>query len=152
MQEEVARGQTGAEAQEDLENNFMDPGEDETMEVGKWLCSPNEESESCTGVARPKTLFNPMLPTAREVAEHELTHRPYRNWCKVCVETRAREEAHRRVKEDTADSGVPEVGLDYDYYGDAEDSPQRVTTMIMKDRNTRCTFGNVCEVKGPGDA
>jgi len=32
-----------------------------------------------------KRLIDPRLPTEEEVAHHELTHLPYRNWCPVCV-------------------------------------------------------------------
>ena len=28
---------------------------------------------------------DPKLPSAEEVAEHELTHLPYRSWCSHCV-------------------------------------------------------------------
>ena len=31
-----------------------------------------------------KRLIDPRLPTEEEVAHHELTHLPFRNWCPVC--------------------------------------------------------------------
>ena len=33
----------------------------------------------------PVKVADPKLPSAEEVAEHELTHRPYRSWCSHCV-------------------------------------------------------------------
>ena len=37
-----------------------------------------------------KRLVDPRLPTEDEVAHHELTHVPYRNWCPVCVKAKGR--------------------------------------------------------------
>ena len=81
-----------------------------------------DAEEPCHEARAPKTLFNPLLPTAREVAEHNITHCPYRSWCDICVRTRGREDAHRRQEQSPEESGLPEVGMDYDYFGDKEDS------------------------------
>eukprot|EP00971_Amphidinium_carterae_P242314 4811235-Amphidinium_carterae.2 len=32
----------------------------------------------------PKTYKRPILPTAQQIEEHNLTHLPYRDWCKHC--------------------------------------------------------------------
>ena len=42
-----------------------------------------------------KRLIDPRLPTEEEVAHHELTHLPYRNWCPVCVKARGKDLDHR---------------------------------------------------------
>ena len=42
----------------------------------------------------PKPL--PQAPTAEEKAQHELTHLPYRPWCSVCVQAKARDDPHRK--------------------------------------------------------
>ena len=42
-----------------------------------------------------KRLIDPRLPTEEEVAHHELTHLPYRNWCPVCVKAMGRDLDHR---------------------------------------------------------
>ena len=49
----------------------------------------------------PKTLWDPLLPTPLEVATHNVTHRPYRRWCPVCIEAWGREDPHRRGGEGT---------------------------------------------------
>ncbi len=38
------------------------------------------DEDLCAEAVAPKTLFNPLLPSAREVADHNLTHCPYRRW------------------------------------------------------------------------
>ena len=37
------------------------------------------------------------LPSRAEIEEHELTHLPFRNWCRHCVKGRARK-PHTRSK------------------------------------------------------
>ena len=56
-----------------------------------------------------KKARNPRLPSAADIAEHELTHIPYRDWCKWCNLGRGRGIPHRHGGE----SGVPIVGIDY---------------------------------------
>ena len=46
----------------------------------------------------PKDLNGPVKPSARAVELHEYTHLPFRPWCNVCVEARAREDGHFRAK------------------------------------------------------
>ncbi len=49
---------------------------------------------------RPTGIFVPATPTEEEVREHELTHVPYRGWCKHCVAGKAITTPHKTcVKE-----------------------------------------------------
>ena len=36
-------------------------------------------------------------PTAKEVAQHELTHLPHRSWCAACVAGRSRNKPHKKL-------------------------------------------------------
>ena len=110
-----------------------------------------ENDVECTESRVPKILFNPLLPSRREVEEHDLTHTPYRNWCPICVAARGKEDPHKKVDHGPPEDDMPEIGMDYYYYGDAEDSSGRVTTLVMKDRKSGALFGDVCETKGPTD-
>ena len=107
-------------------------------------------NEPCMEARVPRTAFDPLLPSAKEVAEHNITHLPYRRWCKVCCEARGREDPHSRDQQGIKD-GLPEIGADYDHYGDKEDSEKSTLTFVMKDRLSGAIFGNVCERKGAGD-
>ena len=61
-------------------------------------------------------LLDPRLPSEEEVAHHNLTHVPYRNWCPHCVKGRGKDLDHRKsVKESRA---VKEFGFDYCFPGD----------------------------------
>ena len=52
-------------------------------------------------------------PTPEEVAEHELTHLPFRSWCKHCVFGRAQADFHMKVDSENRD--VPRLSWDYMY-------------------------------------
>ncbi len=71
------------------------------------------ECEPCGGSRIPVTLRSPMKPSAEDIAAHNLTHLPYRNWCPVCVAAKAREDAHPRSSGQGEDGGVPIISMDY---------------------------------------
>ena len=130
-------------AVDEVEENDIEveiPGEDATPD---FECQPRD-------VRAPRTLWDPLLPSASEVAEHDLTHRPYRRWCPICIAAWGREDPHKRGGEGIQE-GLPEVGMDYDHYGDPEDDEGEVTTLVTKDRSSGMIWGNVVERKGPGD-
>ena len=67
------------------------------------------EIEEDVGDVEPlKKARDPKLPSAADIAEHELTHIPYRDWCKWCNLGRGRGIPHRQG----GDSAVPIVGTD----------------------------------------
>ena len=45
----------------------------------------DDQIEEDVGDVEPfKRARNPKLPSAADIAEHELTHIPYRDWCEWC--------------------------------------------------------------------
>ena len=42
-----------------------------------------------------KQMPSPRLPTADEIATHNLTHLPYKSWCRYCIMSRRPNEPHR---------------------------------------------------------
>ena len=57
-------------------------------------------------------LRSPILPSAAERAEHEISHLQYRSWCDGCVEGFGRERPHRAMGQ-LAARRVPVISLDY---------------------------------------
>ena len=58
----------------------------------------------------------PKQPTADEIAEHELTHVPFKEWCSYCVSCRSRRDAHRQDGEQhDTDGGDPIIAFDFFY-------------------------------------
>ena len=47
-------------------------------------------------VRKPSPAARPYTPTKAEVYEHEVTHLPYRTWCKHCVKGRGVSTPHRK--------------------------------------------------------
>lgn len=56
-----------------------------------------EEEES--GERKTVKMQDPAMPSESERREHELTHLPFRSWCRHCVRGRGREASHRRSEE-----------------------------------------------------
>ena len=106
----------------EVEENYIEveiPGEDATPD---FECQPSD-------VRAPRTLWDPLLPSASEVAEHDLTHRPYRRWCLICIAAWGREDPHKRGGEGIHE-GLPEISMDYDYFGDKEDDDGMVASLF----------------------
>ena len=72
---------------------------------GETEIAPEEE------VADLKVAAVPMPPSAADVAEHRVTHMPYRNWCPHCVAGRGLGE--RRGRHVGRQHDIPRVGIDY---------------------------------------
>ena len=65
---------------------------------------------------QPKGEAAPDQPTPEQVAEHELTHIPFKKWCSFCVSCRSRRDAHRQGKErHDSEGGDPIIAFDFFY-------------------------------------
>ena len=67
-------------------------------------------------LARLATLKDPDTPDQIVLEKHILTHFPRQPWCKMCVESRGRDSAHR--EQSKIDAVVPQLQFDYGYMGD----------------------------------
>ena len=79
---------------------------------------------------KPKSLTSPMRVTAEERALHDLTHMPYKPWCKYCVWARARNMAHTKKDED-AEGGVPRVSMDYHFMGKDDEKAHENPMLVV---------------------
>ena len=98
-------------------------GEDEASE---------EDSEEA-GRRKTVKLQDPLMPTAAERAEHELTHIPYRSWCSGCVRGRAKQADHRTSKSEGA---LHELHVGFCFMG-AEGEGDKLTILVLKDGDGR---------------
>jgi len=116
-------------ALDEYENDLKDEALEEYEDESKKESSKEETSlsQEATGEIlepvdegnewrKPKALTAPMRVTAEEKQKHELTHVPYRPWCKFCVWARGRNTAHRKKRAEES-GGVPRVCLDYNLIG-----------------------------------
>ena len=56
----------------------------------------------------------PVLPSESEVEKHELTHLPFRNWCRHCVRAEGKESLHH----ESSPGGVSKFATDYMFMGE----------------------------------
>ena len=71
---------------------------------------------------------NPARPSEREVAEHNISHFPFRDWCPHCIRGRGLNQQHRQGKKCAENRDIPVIGMDYGFlvkkkgeYGHEED-------------------------------
>ena len=132
VQEEVMDAVDGQEI-EDIEN-----GDDRKVE------SRAEVDE----LRKPNPAARPYTPTKAEVYEHEVTHLPYRTWCKHCVRGRGVSTPHRKgCKEEKI--GIT-ISIDYCFMTGEED-PDLPGVLIMWDDNHECLWALPVESKGVVD-
>ena len=56
-------------------------------------------------------MMDPKKPSQAEINEHELTHLPFRSWCKHCIMGRGKESPHKKAKE--GEAMMPEIHSDF---------------------------------------
>ena len=82
----------------------------------------------------PRVPNLPPEPSARQIAEHELTgHAVYRSWCRHCVASKGRAHAHSSREE----GELPEIGIDYGFFG--RDKEDVLPILCVKCRNSSWT-------------
>ena len=79
---------------------------------------------------------DPRMPSKAERGEHELTHLPYRSWCKFCVAGRGRQMDHSKG---VSGSENPEFHMDFCFPGD-EESGENLITLVVRESATKMLF------------
>ena len=64
---------------------------------------------------QPRAAPDPGRPTPSMIAEHDLTHIPYRTWCECCVRGKAKRRPSRRLQGAYSESSNARVRMDYAY-------------------------------------
>jgi hypothetical protein len=120
------------------------------MEVGVGVSELEinvDEEEEESGERKVKKVQNPVRPRAEDVEEHEMTHLPFRSWCRHCVRGRGEELGHHACKE------LPEqmeVHMDYCFPGE-DGSDKSVTMLVVRERLTRMTMCTATPTKTTGE-
>ena len=78
----------------------------------------------------------PREPTQEERDRHNVSHCPFRSWCKSCVLGQSVSSGHFRARDDE-EKGVPEVSMDYMYMGenqeDTQETMRNATRTVVKE-------------------
>ena len=83
---------------------------------------------------KPQEQRRPEEPSEQEVKTHNLTHEPYKEWCKHCVAHRARQDAHKPLRSHEVGHSV--MSFDFGYASRKEGDKDKVTFLTVADRDT----------------
>ena len=84
----------------------------------------------------------PGEPSEFEVMEHNLTHLHFRSWCKICVQSKSKQNPSRTLK-----SRRPVLQKDYSFIGDKPGEPQ-ITCLNVVDVMSGLALSVVVPCKG----
>ena len=80
---------------------------------------------------RARGLRQPQQPTPQQIAEHNLTHLPYRNWCPICVQGKGGQDYYKKQQ-----SRQPAIQVDFAYIKSQQD-PKTIPVLPAVDVTTR---------------
>ena len=89
----------------------------------------------------------PMVPTAAQIAAHNITHLPYRSWCPHCVAARRPNSHHSRTGQSEDQKSSPLLVADYCFMKDFEDE-ETVTVLVARLYPAKALLATVCSSKG----
>ena len=96
----------------------------------------------------PRVPNLPPEPSARQIAEHELTgHAVYRSWCRHCNASKGRAHAHSSREE----GELPEIGIDYGFFGRDKEDVLPILCVKCRNSSTGCVGATVVDRKGASD-
>ena len=142
-------------------------GEDSVARRGDGELKADDASDE-EGV-EPKGPHRPVRPSRKDIAEHELTHIPFRDWCVHCRRASARCGPHLRKDEEAKveekENAVATYHCDYTYMtdcgrrlrNDEVEEARKVYKAISKpvlvelDGRTEGVFAHRVDAKGVGD-
>ena len=93
----------------------------------------------------PKAKRAPNEPTNEEIRIHEITHTPYRSWCKCCVIGRGKADSH--FKAESEEKAIAGVHLDYWFMRDVQGGDS-MPVLVAKDDETKAFAAHVVFQKG----
>ena len=104
-----------------------------------------EASDVVEEARHPRLPHNPGRPTKREIAEHCVSHWPFRSWCRHCVCGRAAGSPHRARSEADREFGrerIPTVSLDHCFLGSADDDEKALSSpfLVLFDSDTEASY------------
>ena len=102
----------------------------------------------------PRLPHNPGRPTKKDIAEHNVTHWPFRSWCRHCVAGRAVSSPHRSRTEadrEFARGRVPTISFDHCFLGTSEDEEKAHSSpfLVIFDGDTEAIYAVAVADKTP---
>ena len=108
-----------------------------------------EERSREEEVRKPKPAARPYTPTKEEIREHEVTHLPFRPWCRHCVFGKGVRSPH--LKSDDKEKIGTTISMDYCFMADDEEEGDLPGVLVIWDDNHECLWALPVDKKGPVD-
>ena len=96
-----------------------------------------DDSEEEAGNRKVQKMQDPKLPKECDIQDHNLTHLPFRSWCRHCVRGQGKELPHKKLQDEP---GMIELHADLCFLGDEKDPGNTVPVFVMRERTTRMTL------------
>ena len=109
--------------------------------------------EEQQGERKTMKVLDPVESTEQEVAEHSLTHLPFRNWCRHCARGRGVEMPHRKS---TGERTLPEVHFDFCFMGDESKGKEgnkvgeTMPVLVVREVKSKMTLSTAVPSKSTG--
>ena len=126
------------------EGNRVDEEDDE---VQCQVCDEGEEGRP------PIRMPAPCRPSQKEIDEHNLTHTPFRSWCRYCVRGRGTNNPHmkKHTNKEEDKPGVARMSMDYGFLSKEEELAQDNPMLVMVDEQTGDRYARMTGAKGIGE-
>ena len=108
-----------------------------------------QEGEEGRTAAKPRTA--PRV-SQKEREEHELTHTPFRAWCRHCVRGRARNTSHKAKEAEEEQALVKRVSMDNFFISKQDEEAKDKPVIVMLDEETGEKYARATGRKGTGTA
>ena len=122
----------------------MGAGQDE------WSAEAAGEEPGAADAVGEETVVRPARqprePTEAERLAHEVSHCPYRAWCRSCIAGRGLSDPHSAI--DHRVDAIPTIAVDYAYLGEQDDDEKASPLFTLKDRKSRFIGSEVLPSKG----
>ena len=123
-----------------VESKTINSDQFEQMMDNQEICQPcgllggvnEDESEETNPI---KAVRDVRLPSVAEIAEHNLTHLPFRDWCAFCVQGKAVSHPHQKRRSDEPE--VPVITIDNMGLARREPEEGQAPIIVGVDRSTK---------------
>ena len=128
----------------------MSAGQDE------WPAEAAGEEPGVADTVGEETVVRPAIAGSRTsrrrlsgYVAHEVSHCPYRAWCRSCIAGRGLSDPHSAI--DHREDAIPTIAVDYAYLGEQDDDEKAsplLPLLILKDSRSRFIGSEVLPSKG----
>ena len=112
---------------------------------------PRRDREEGEEAEERRGLRAPLKVSKEQRNAHDMTHTPYRAWCRPCLRARGRNAPHRTRTEEQRERQVPKVSMDYYFMSQADVKADKNPLIVMVDESTREKYVRAVGKKGIGE-